>query len=1116
MLRLSSIKKEYKIADTTVHALKGITLSFRENEFVSVLGPSGCGKTTLLNIIGGLDKYTTGDLFIGGRSTKEFKDKDWDVYRNHRIGFIFQSYNLIPHQTVLGNVELALTIAGMSKAQRTLKAKRALDKVGLKDQYYKRPNQLSGGQSQRVAIARALVNDPDILLADEPTGALDTTTSVQIMELVKEIANEKLVIMVTHNPELAEQYSTRIIKLLDGELQNDSAHFSAEEEIAEVKASKEKSAAKDKKQKEDGTNDSAKKKKAGTEKAKMSLATAFRLSLQNLFTKKARTIMTSIAGSIGIIGVSLVLSISYGVQSFIGDMQNDMLSGNPISVRQRGMDITSLMQMTSRQDQEKALKEYGYVNVDSMIEYLASRAGTADSLMLDNKITQDYIDYIKTLPEKYVADIFLNYGLDVTNNIFTDFKEKSTGDVQNVSLSTIRNIYTSVLEKSPYSNYADYVTSLTDIFVQAPDSDDYILSQYDMTYGKIAKEKNEVMIVLDGNSMLSDLLLAQLGYYTQDEFLNMVFKAAPLENGSPSPDYNPALDKPKFSYDELLEKTFVWYPNDDLLEPVENSNSQYHYNAYHKDSFGQGVKLKIAGILEPKEGKSYGSLESGFYYTDALRKHIIENNKNSKIVKALKKNGQESTSSGEQSTGGLMDGIRTTADGVAQLSDGTVQMNDGLNQLSDGAKQLKDSASKLTEMQSGSKQLKDGAKSLSEGLVQYTDSVDQMVSMLSLISTTLETAVRENPALLTDPNIAKLVQTLGGSGNGGTGNPGQLAAASKSLREAAKQLEDGTGGLDEGIQQLSKLQDGISGLSDGLSGLQSGSEGLKDGSKALSDGLKDYRTDNQSDSTPAISITFKYSYNYLGEKFENVTGYLGNQSSYMSLAGSLFTGNTQMSEMAKMKSLTLQQLGGIDLASEISVFPVNFEQKEFVLSHLDRWNNGESITFYSQSQQKEITLTAAQRDDIKYTDNLALIIAIVNNLIDIITFALIGFTSLSLVVSCVMIGIITYVSVVERIKEIGVIRSLGGRKKDVSYLFNAETLIIGLISGLIGIGFTFIGSWIINLIIYNIQGIKTIAIFPWHYAVIMVGVSVFLTLISGFLPSRSAAKKDPVVALRTE
>ena len=907
MLRLSNITKNYKVADTTVEALKGITLSFRENEFVSVLGPSGCGKTTLLNIIGGLDKYTAGELFIGGRSSKEFKDRDWDIYRNHRIGFIFQSYNLIPHQTVLGNVELALTIAGMSKSERVDKAKKALDKVGLKDQYYKHPNQLSGGQSQRVAIARALVNDPDILLADEPTGALDTTTSVQIMELVKEIANEKLVIMVTHNPELAEKYSTRIIKLLDGELQSDTAPFSAEEEISEVKAVKEKVITK-------------------KEKAKMSLMTAFRLSLQNLFTKKARTVMTSIAGSIGIIGVSLVLAISFGVQTFIGDMQNDMLSGNPVLIRQNGMDITSLMKMTNRKDQSEALKEYGYVNVDSMIEYLASRASTADSLMLDNEITQDYIDYILTLPDEHAAAIFLNYGLDVTNNIFTEFKETSDSDVQNVSLSAIRTIYTSVLEKSPYSNYASYVTSLTDIFAQAPDSEDYILSQYDMTYGKIAKEKNEIMIVLDNKSMLSDLLLAQLGYYTQDEFLNMVFRSAPLEDGSPSPDYDSDLDKMKFSHEELVGKKFVWYPNNDLFSPTQSQYSPFIYNAYYKDTFSEGLELTITGILETKENTSYGCLESGLYYTEALTKYIIEENQNSNIVSSLKKSERESISSGEQ---------------TVTLPDGTV-------------------------------------------------------------------------------------------------------------------------------------------------------------------------------SAASIGVTFSYSYSYLDERFENAIGFLGTNSSYMSLAGSLFAGNTQMAEMAKMKSLTLQQLGGIDLAHEISVYPVDFEHKEFVLNHLDRWNSDEKITFYSESQQKEVTLTAADREEIKYTDNLALIIAIVNNLIDIITIALIGFTSLSLVVSCVMIGIITYVSVVERIKEIGVIRSLGGRKKDVSYLFNAETLIIGLISGLIGIGFTYLGSWIINLIIYNIQGIKAIAIFPWNYAFIMVCVSVFLTFISGFLPSRSAAKKDPVVALRTE
>jgi len=1116
MLRLSNIKKDYKIADMTVNALKGVTLSFRENEFVSVLGPSGCGKTTLLNIIGGLDKYTTGDLFIGGRSTKEFKDRDWDVYRNHRIGFIFQSYNLIPHQTVLGNVELALTIAGMSKSKRIEKAKKALDKVGLKDQYYKRPNQLSGGQSQRVAIARALVNDPDILLADEPTGALDTTTSVQIMELVKEIANEKLVIMVTHNPELAEQYSTRIIKLLDGELQSDTAPFSEEEELKEIKAAKEKA---EKQQK--AAEDSAQKGKKKKEKAKMSLMTAFRLSLQNLFTKKARTVMTSIAGSIGIIGVSLVLSISFGVQTFISNMQNDMLSGNPIEVAKSGMNINMLMQNTTREDKVAALKEAGYVNVDSMIEFLASRASFADNIMLDNHITQEYLDYIATLPTEYAADIFLNYGLDVTNNIFTDFKEDSNGKADNMSLSAIRNLYTAVLQKSPYSKYAEYVTNLTSIFKQLPKNNDYILSQYDMPYGKMAKDKGEVMIVLQKDSMMTDLLLAQLGYYTQEEFLNTVFKSAPAEDGTPNKDYNPSLDKPRFSYDELVGKSFVWYPNDEVLEPVPNTDSQYTYNAYRKDSFSAGEELKIVGILEPKEGNSYGSLESAFYYTDALTKHIISENKDSKLVNALKKNGQESTSSGEQASGGLMDGLRATADGVAQLSDGAAQMSDGLGQLADGAKQLKDSASMLTEMQSGSQQLSDGIKGLSEGIVKYTDSVDQMVGMLTLISTTLETAVRENPALLADKNISGLIRTLGGSGtgNGGSGNVGQLADASKQLRDSARQLADGTGGLNEGIQQLSLLQDGISGLSDGLSGLKGGSDGLAEGTKALSDGMADYRTGGKNDSekeAAPIGITFKYSYSYLGERFEDVTGYLGNQTPFMAMAGSMFTGNAQLSQMAQMKSLTLQQLGGVDFPNSIALYPVGFEQKDVVLAHLDKWNADESITFYSESRGKDITLKEDEREDIIYTDALSMIVAMINTFIDIITFALVGFTSLALVVSCVMIGIITYVSVVERIKEIGVIRSLGGRKKDVSYLFNAETLIIGLISGLIGVGFTYFGSWIINLIIYNLQDIKTIAIFPWHYAVIMTCVSVFLTLISGFLPSRSAAKKDPVVALRTE
>jgi len=470
MLRLSGITKDYKVADTKVQALRGLDLSFRENEFVSILGPSGCGKTTLLNIIGGLDHCTEGDLFIGGVSTKKFKDKDWDVYRNSRVGFIFQSYNLIPHQTVLGNVELALTIAGISKAERTAKALKALEKVGLKEQARKRPNQLSGGQCQRVAIARALVNDPEILLADEPTGALDTKTSIQIMELIKEIAKEKLVIMVTHNPELADEYSTRIIRLLDGQLQSDSNPFSEKDEIAATQAS-------------------VQKKDVKKAKAKMSVWTAFKLSLQNLFSKRKRTAMTSIAGSIGIIGVSLVLSLSMGMQTFIGSMQEDMLSGNPIRVTNTGMNLDMLMGRTGPGDTVAAVREAGYVSVDSIIDALAERASFTDNMMFENRITQEYIDYLRSMPPEYLAELFFDYGLDVTNNIYTDFRESANSEPVNMSLAAIRNMYTSVLQHTPHAAHAEHIMGMTELFMQLPENEDYILSQYDMLYGRMASGK---------------------------------------------------------------------------------------------------------------------------------------------------------------------------------------------------------------------------------------------------------------------------------------------------------------------------------------------------------------------------------------------------------------------------------------------------------------------------------------------------------------------------------------------------------------------------------------------------------------------------------------------------
>lgn len=441
MLILKNIIKEYNVADTKVAALKGINIAFRKNEFVSILGPSGCGKTTTLNIIGGLDKYTSGDLIISNRSTKEFTDRDWDIYRNHRIGFIFQSYNLIPHQTILGNVELALTISGLSKKERVEKAKKALDRVGLKGQYNKKPNQLSGGQCQRVAIARALVNEPEILLADEPTGALDTVTSIQIMDLIQEISKEKLVIMVTHNPDLANKYSTRIIQLLDGKVIEDSNPYSEEEEKKEYQ------------------NQTIKEEDIKKEKAKMSLWTAFKLSAQNLFSKRKRTAMVSIAGSIGIIGVSLVLSISGGVKGYISSMQNDMLSGNPIQIAETSYDLSTLVSASNqKQIIDKLEVVDGKVNVNSLIDYLMEMAKLQDNFLISNQINENYIQFIKDMPEEYYAALSFDYGLDLSNNIYTTFTSED-GSVEHLSLSAILETYVALLGNTSFSSLSSSVSA---------------------------------------------------------------------------------------------------------------------------------------------------------------------------------------------------------------------------------------------------------------------------------------------------------------------------------------------------------------------------------------------------------------------------------------------------------------------------------------------------------------------------------------------------------------------------------------------------------------------------------------------------------------------------------
>ncbi len=912
MLELKNIKKDYVTASETVHALKGVDLTFRDKEFVSILGPSGCGKTTLLNIIGGLDHYTSGDLVISGRSTKDYKDRDWDVYRNHRVGFIFQSYNLIPHQTILGNVELALTIAGMSKRERVKKAKNALDRVGLRGQYNKRPNQLSGGQCQRVAIARALVNDPEILLADEPTGALDTKTSKQIMNLIREIAGERLVIMVTHNPELADRYSTRIIDLLDGNVVRDTNPVE-EKELAAAYSRR-------------GIKKMQKaEKKSRSEKAEMSLWTAFKLSAKNLISKKGRTTMVGFAGSIGIIGIALVLAFSTGIKGYIASMQDDMLSGNPISISESTYDLDAITGMMNDRLNEEIKSEEGKVFINSLIEYIIETSTQMDSFVIQNDISRDYIAYLDAMPKEYYAAMVKSYGIDMLYNIYTDFYTTKGEEPMNISIEALTNRYKSILSETDFKEYSSYITAIVPSFRQAPNNAEYIQHQYDVV-GKVATEKNEIMLVLDPNDRLSDVLLARLGYYTEEEFINIIHKTnGELPEDAPFKEY--------FTYEELLGKTFTWYSNDqiftDSTNPMKSIPFDYQYDSSKVES--AGLELTVSGILLVKETTTYGCLSSGIYYTEALTNHVLTNNMESKIVKHINEKGGEI-----QYLASPMQGISYTYtytyDGVEKTA--TEYVGDGLS-------------------------------------------------------------------------LGSMMGSSGGSGS--TGDSGS---------------EGGTG----------------SGSAGGMGGM-----------------------------------------------------------------GGL--GSLTMS----IKTIKASSLGGDDLATGISIYPVSFDDKDLVTDYLDKWNNKDIAIDINGK-----TIEGKDRSNIKYMDALELVIVLINTMIDVISYALIAFTSISLIVSTVMIGIITYVSVVERIKEIGVIRSLGGRKKDVSHLFNAETFIIGLLSGTIGIGISYLVSYIASEIVWRLANVPNIATLDPKHAILLIALSVVLTLISGLIPARSAAKKDPVDALRTE
>ena len=910
MLKLSEITKDYRAVSGTVHALKGVNLEFRESEFVCILGPSGCGKTTLLNIIGGLDHYTSGDLVIQGRSTKHFKDRDWDVYRNHRIGFIFQSYNLIPHQTVLGNVELALTIAGVGRDERRERAKRALERVGLGNELDKKPNQLSGGQMQRVAIARALVNNPDILLADEPTGALDSETSVQIMELIKEIAGERLVIMVTHNPELAYQYASRIVKLKDGLVESDSSPYQSTEGdfgdmLSEarsdcVQADAELSEAAER---ESCSGQNLTKKRP---RARMSFFTSLALSARNLLTKKGRTILTSVAGSIGIISVCLVLALSNGFNNCIRQTEEDMLSYYPVTISESSFDLASVMtSFTSPQDMPDMSQLDNKVYIDSFLTSLAN------GMAATNNISDEYVAYLEAMDSSWYSEIMYSYGASLSDNLFLQAEtfpegDNSTTQLTTRSLSNLKSKYIADLMAfaSQYSSlvgFADYFTDVVNVMPGTSDEanlgyGNYVKDQYELIAGHFPENENEVVLVVGQNNQVTDLTLAQLGLLSEDRFMEL------FNLGDDDAEEVADPDADKLLFDEILGKRYTLYFNDAVYSKNENwTQASYLSNQYpfsyqgdrtnysdpNEDVLtaeeGEGINLTISGILRLKEDLSYGCLSMGLNLTEKTVRAYIEGNLNSRIVNWMKS---------------------------------------------------------------------DEAKFSYGGTEIY---------------------------------------------------------------------------------------------------------------------LMPVATEN---------LTGSFT---LYEVMTGVNVYV-----------------------AQTPDDAIKTLGGSDRVSRIAIYANDFDNKEQVLAYLDQWNTDHDYSDEARSMQ------------ITYTDTVGMLMGIMQTMIDIITYVLVAFTAISLVVSSVMIGIITYVSVVERVKEIGVLRSLGARKQDVRNLFNAETFIIGLAAGLIGIAISYILCIIISLVLQMLTGIGGIASLPALTAFIMVCVSVVLTLISGLIPAQSAAKKDPVIALRTE
>lgn len=1034
MLKLVNITKDYVTKGVpTVHALKGVSVNFRRNEFVAILGASGCGKTTLLNIIGGLDRYTSGDLIIEGKSTKDYKDNDWDTYRNHSVGFVFQSYNLIAHQSVLGNVELALTISGVSKEERRQRALIAIETVGLKGMEKKKPNQLSGGQMQRVAIARALVNNPEILLADEPTGALDSETSVQIMDLLKEVAKDRLVIMVTHNPDLAYKYANRIVKISDGLIIDDSNKYEGETtEELEIAKSK---------------NVTNKGKKV---KTSMSFFTATGLSFFNLISKLKRTILITVAGSIGIIGVSSVLAVSSGVTNYIGDMQDDMLSRYPLSISEKSIDTTSLMNGLASVD-NKQISQFDIkteVGLDSMINYLMDKYSDFTNVKV-NEINEDLIEFVKAAPSEDISAISLDYGVDLTNNIFAEYKRHETDSTSKMmSLNGLTQMYIAELKTvDGFSEYARYVSLFTNFMNQLPGDKDYILSQYDLVgeNSHFPENENEIVLVADENQTLTDLVYAQLGFYTEDEFLNIAKKAIEEQKENPDQSLIDSYSYPeKYKIDDIIGKKLVYYPHDSI----------YSYQTIQKEVISTTIKNPLT------------------------EETIAETNDLAYSQKA------------------------DTLDGQVTFY------------LEGNALPLSTSFIRISEVDETNKLKGEWQYTLKYQDKTYTfilNIIDES-SLTFTIRGMSDSDIRLPATYISENKEVAKGYMYPAEANDSWENKKELKISGILKRKEGVNF----GCLDRGVYFTKQLADSY--MSDAKD-----SQIIND----TTNGIKSYiGTSSEDNESYKAYVTFNYTSFKKGEdkKIEDVDGYAMCLNSSNGLSwSSLFSMFSQTANFDVDKSY-LRALSGINvkyddnnivpiyeqLPSTISIYPKNFNSKKNVTNYLDQWNEDKDITLTSGK-----VLISSERKELSYDDTIEVIINIINTLITTITIALVAFTSLSLVVSCFMIAVITYISTMERVKEIGVIRSLGGRKKDVSRLFIAECLIIGLASGVFGILITYLLSLILNLSLLPL-GIYNIAALPIWVALIMVAISVVLNVLSGLLPAMKASNQDPVVALRSE